>query len=65
MLRLEAEAGMFLVGDPALPDMMTVERELAARDAVGIPADQRAEVRRVLDVAGQRVETKRYIAELP
>src|SRR2546426_1083264 len=35
-----------------------LEGELTVRDAIGVAADDRAEVRRVLDVAGETVEAE-------
>ena len=41
-----------------------VDGELAIGDAIGVAADDRAEVRRVLEVAGEAVEAEHDIVEL-
>src|SRR5439155_23179500 len=41
-----------------------VEGELPLGDAIGVAADDRAEVRRVLEVAGEAVEAEHDIVEL-
>ena len=43
---------------------LAVERELALGDAVAVAADQRAEVRAVLDVIGQVVVAEHHVAEV-